>query len=61
VTAGTAGIAAGSAAAEMPARSYGRILGANDRIGKGFEIGTGGYFFTKGMVKFPFLHSAVTR
>ena len=32
VTAGTAGIAVGSAAAGMSARSYGRILGANDRI-----------------------------
>jgi len=32
VTAGTAGIAAGSSAMGMSARSYGRIMGANDRI-----------------------------
>ena len=32
VTAGTAGIAVGSSAMGMSARSYGRIIGANDRI-----------------------------
>ncbi len=32
VTAGAAGIAAGSTAMGMPARSYGRIIGANDRL-----------------------------
>jgi predicted dehydrogenase len=32
VTAGTAGVAVGSSAMGMSARSYGRILGANDRI-----------------------------
>ena len=32
VTAGTAGIAVGSSAMGMSASSYGRIIGANDRI-----------------------------
>ncbi len=32
VTAGAAGVAAGSSAMGMPARSYGRIIGANDRL-----------------------------
>ena len=37
VTAGTAGIAVGSSAMGMSARSYGRIIGANDRINVGIQ------------------------
>ena len=39
-TAGAAGIAVGSSAMGMSARSYGRIIGANDRLGIGI-VGLG--------------------
>ena len=35
VTAGAAGLAVGTAAVSMPASSYGRVIGANDRLGIG--------------------------
>ncbi len=40
VTASTAGVALGSTAMGMSARSYGRIIGANDRLNIGI-IGLG--------------------
>ena len=40
VTTGAAGLAVGTAAVSMPASSYGRVLGANDRLGVGI-IGLG--------------------